>query len=797
VGKRVIYGVLAALTLCLSESLLAHLENKIIELQNEHLKLIVEKGEHGFRERFFAKKGTSWVLMLESGNDLRAEPALSIGGGAIPIVFQTATVEKDANDEKIVLLDARFGDMDLRKSIMLRRGEPWANVAISLQIRGDVELNHLLSTYSFLPDGKLISDYRSLDFVFTPQLRPEPEHIIPDHTFRAPAFMMQKGSVFAALVPDVNTIDQASRTVMSIGDLQVKTSPTPFFSFGLANWIAEPYRLRNTHVYYTSPDSLATHLQDTTISYGFLLYLNAETQPRRGFQEIVRFQWDAVGERNFRKATGPQSEPFAAYIKKAWQEYLPQVALDAEYRGKPITLLRQGRLAWSNSLHKEADNDCWFNVWFNALRTAYGLHMYADQADDEILRHKAERVLNLALLAPQKNGIAPSIFYLDSSGGYWIADHAWGGISKGEYLPMFHNAWTNYWLLRWIDLMPERRTEILSFTRAFAQFLLAQQRPSGVIPSWYDPETLRPASQLRDENAETAGAALFLTEFYKRTNEKLFLKGAERCMEYVFENILPEHKWFDFETFFSCSRKPVGFFDSYTQQHPQNTLSMHQAAEACYELSKVTKNNLYREKGTEIIDYISLYQQIWSPSWLSRELFGGFGVQNTDGEWSDSRQGYFAVTMMNYYEMTGRKEYFERGVAALRAMFSLFESDESPRTAENYAHAGRDQLAGVTGLHWGTGSSVVSIHLIRERYGDAYVNVEEQWGVGIDGCRIPRVVVQGSSMIVELVDNLSVPRTIRLKFDKLSQSHYQLAVNGKAFIDISQEELKEGIDVEI
>src|SRR5207247_11229799 len=120
-----------------------------------------------------------------------------------------------------------------------------------------------------------------------------------------------------------------------------------------------------------------------------------------------------------------------------------------------------------------------------------------------------------------------------------------------------------------------------------------------------------------------------------------------------------------------------------------------------------------------------LYQQVWSPQWLSRELFGGFGVQNTDGEWSDSRQGYFALTMMHYYEITKQREYFERGVAALRSMFSLFESRESPRTRENYGTSSRDETAVVTGIHWGTGSSVVSIHVVRRQYGDAFINVQQ------------------------------------------------------------------------
>ena len=301
----------------------------------------------------------------------------------------------------------------------------------------------------------------------------------------------------------------------------------------------------------------------------------------------------------------------------------------------------------------------------------------------------------------------------------------------------------------------------------------------------------------RDENAETAGAALFLAAYYTRTKEIRCLNGAELAMRYIFSSVVPQRKWFDFETFFSCSRKPIGFFDAYTQQNPQNTLSMHQAAEACYELYRLTGKQEYKDRGLEIMDYLCLYQQVWSPRWLARELFGGFGVQNTDAEWSDSRQGYFAVTLMRYYELTGQREYFERSVAALRAMFSLFESPTSPRTAENYGHSGFDQPAGVTGLHWGTGSSVVSIHLIARQYGDAFVDVGGKWGVGIDGCRIPAVGVAGSSIQVEVVDNLKKTRSIRLKFGNMNKTHYKVTVNNKPMGRLSADAMKEGIDVTI
>ncbi len=764
-----------------------------LTIQNEFIRIVVDKTGGSCRETYFVKKGKSWIEILESGSALRPDPAIRQNDELIPL--KSASISPGSDKRQAVIVRELAGGGVTLKSIVLRKGEHCARVTFAYRTGERVKLESIWSTYSFVPGGKHYSTYKPLDFVWTPQLRPQSEQIIADHTFRSPGLMMQEEGYFAALVPVLADVDGKGRRLRTVADLQVQTADRPFFSIGLQNWIPEPYRLRNTHVFYVAPDSLAPTVNDTTVTLPYMLFLRADAPKPEGYREVVRYHWMTSGAANMQRPAGPQEEPFSSYIHKAWYQFVPQIALDTQYQEVPVTLLRQARLAWSNKLPKSADNDSWFNVWFNALRTAYGMYLHGKTVGDQHLMRQATNVLNLALLAPQQNGIAPSIFYIDSSGGHWVADHAWGGVDDGRDLPMFHNSWTCYWLLQWIDLVPERKAEIFRFTKAFAGFLISNQHLNGVIPSWYDPTTLKPVEIFRDENAETAGAALFLAEYYARTKEVKYLRGAERAMQYIFKSVLPERKWFDFETFFSCSRKPLGFYDSYTQQNPQNTLSMHQAAEACCELYKLTGKRIYKDRGIAIMDYLCLYQQVWSPRWLSRELFGGFGVQNTDAEWSDSRQGYFAVTLMKYYELTGQKEYFERGVAALRAMFSLFESPTSPRTAENYGHSGYDQPAGVTGLHWGTGSSVVSIHLITREFGDAYVDVKGKWGVGIDGCRIPAVTIDGTTIRVEVVDNLVKTRTIKVRFGNVMKPYFEVVVNNKRMGRISAATLREGIDV--
>ncbi len=761
-------------------------QESLLVLHNHHVRLEVRRSLGAWRETYAAHAGGEWHTLLVSGHRLRPEPSVMHDGARWEQGFSGAALEVLPDGDRSILLVAAQSGSSVSKRIILHGQETHFRVEVACSLSAPAAISHILSSYSFVPDGVLDAIQSFPDFVFTPQLRPEENDVIGDHTFRAPAQMLQRKIFIAALVPDITAIDVRDRRIQSGADVRVDSISVPMLSYGLLPWSTR------SHVYYMHTDSMAVSLRDTTVHFAYNLFLRGDAPERAGYREVVRFLWEEIGRKSLAAGAGPQMEPFSSYIHKAWYAYLPQIALDTVYNGVPVTLLRQGRLAWSNKLPPAADNDAWFNVWFNSLRTAYGMFLFGRTNGDQHLVGQAERVLNLALAAPHAKGIAPSIFYIDSLGGHWVADHAWGGIRNGEYLAMFHNAWTCYWLLQWSDLLPLRKKEILTYARGFADFLCAHQARGGVFPSWYHPETLEPAPEFRDENAETAGAALFLAEFARRSHDTRYRDAAVRAMEYIFREVVPRQKWFDFETFFSCSRKPLGFFDRFTHQNPQNTLSMHQAAEACLVLEQLTGNTMYAERGQEILDYLCLYQQVWSPRWLSCQLFGGFGVQNTDGEWSDSRQAYFAITLMRYYQRTARREYLERAVAAVRAQFSLFESPSSPRTAENYAHSAVDRLAGVTGLHWGTGSAVASIHMLPRQFGDAYVDLGGRWGIGIDGSTVEKVDVRQSMVSLQIRDDVHTPRTIRLMCGNVPHDRYSLRVNGRNLGTLSAKQLRNG-----
>ena len=222
-----------------------------VEIQNESIKIVIEKLNGAYRETYYARKGTSWCKILESGSDQRPEPTVRQTGTITPFVFRRAVIEEKTDSVQSVLLGGSLEDGSLEKSIRLVRGKAYAMIDVRYRISSTVQMQALWSTYSFAPDNKFYREYKPLDFVFTPQLRPEKEQVIADHVFRSPALMLQKGQDFAALVPVLENVDGKKRAIRTVADMQVETAEKPFFSIGLQNWTPEPYALRNTHTFST------------------------------------------------------------------------------------------------------------------------------------------------------------------------------------------------------------------------------------------------------------------------------------------------------------------------------------------------------------------------------------------------------------------------------------------------------------------------------------------------------------------------------------------------------------------
>jgi hypothetical protein len=224
-----------------------------------------------------------------------------------------------------------------------------------------------------------------------------------------------------------------------------------------------------------------------------------------------------------------------------------------------------------------------------------------------------------------------------------------------------------------------------------------------------------------------------------------------RSLTFLEDNILPNLCFQDYEVFFSCAPNKFNHFDSLTWQYPHNTLAIQWNAEAFLKAYRIFHREQDLKQGEYCLNILSLYQQVWCPPFIDFYAFGGFGVQNTDCEWSDARQAQFAETYLNFYLATGNQEYLQRSIAACRASFALMAIPENKAIcphnyegtsingeypgamAENYGHSGTNKRSYQSGFHWGTGSALTTAAIFKSKLGDIYVDGSTHNATGVDG----------------------------------------------------------------
>jgi len=392
---------------------------------------------------------------------------------------------------------------------------------------------------------------------------------------------------------------------------------------------------------------------------------------------------------------------------------------------------------------REYADDIWFHTWFNNMRTAMELAAFGHF-------EKASSIAKCLVSAPRERGLFPTI-YAPHDGG-WVASSQHGGGKNLYSLP--DCAWSAIWLRKFI-------TEYGSvdgaeaFLADFTAQLPGYQNDSGGFPCWITTGTFVHDARLND-SASSALPLWFLGEELlagavpenKRTAiEKAVASGAD----FIISHVIGKQKFEDYELYYSCSPKPLDFYDDITCMYGQNTLAIQWCAECLRVAYQLTKDPKYLENGLYCLYLLSLYQQAWDSPYLNFYTFGGFGVMNTDGEWNDARQAQFAETLMNYYDLTGDFRLIKRAVAAARASLALVVMDEykdiCPQnyrdmgdglnirgaSAENYGHDGYNHRSGISGFHWGTGSALVAAARIKSRYGDILVDAQSGQAIGIDG----------------------------------------------------------------
>ena len=557
-----------------------------------------------------------------------------------------------------------------------------------------------------------------------------------------------------------------------------------------------PARLASHSVY--APDPGRTWNVDRTVENAYYLLVTASAVPGQAYRQAVRFHWAQFGRAEQMHAADEQVGTDPRYRKLAlwddwrktvWQEESPQTWLAVPL---PDGSMGGGARTWRWG----PGPSVYLSSWFNTLRTSYGMALYARRTSNVKLLKLAEQTVELALKAPGRDGAFKCIAVPVQGGkpAIWAAGDGSGGSTKDGFLG-YDMCWTGYWLLKWRAAQLPGSEGILPRCQQLAQFLIARQATDGMLPTRFAEDGSVQGELSRTVKAETGPVVLFLLELYTQDPNPSYLQAARQGMDFLERQVIPQRQWYDYETFWSCSPRTARF-DERTQQWPANDLALGQTVAAYLLALRVTGEARYLATGESLLDYLLLYQQCWTNPVLENltgtaMLLGGFTTQNSDAEWSDARQSQFGNILLDYYRSTGKVEYLERGVAALRAQFPISPS-------ENWAHEGYGGKAGVSSFHWGTGSGMAGIEIEEDYLHDAAVDVPAGRGVGVNGLNVIRCAVDGSQIRLEIRTPFAWTRQPVVVFRRAEPTRrYQVLLNGAEAGSWSGADLEKGIPLSL
>jgi len=809
----------------------------LARIENEKLMLEMnDPGVHPFITVSFREGNATPVVILGA-----KQVAYRHKGASFPRIICSDEEQESGHGLEVsplsprsVLLRESRGGFNVISEISLSPSQPIVHVTHTLVPSGDIHLNRAFDRYDFLPGAG--EDSTGLDYHFIPHLRPEEDMVVSDFVFRSPVSMMEKDGIFFALIPDLGVIRDAYLSLNGAYYMDFVATGgenmCPAVCMGMGNTQVKG------HVYFKG--NFKKELKPATGKPLVLSYYLILDRDGLKWQDIVRFLWEKFADVHFSSGL-PQSATFDRYTSAGLRrifkssDLMRRFEIDGERCGgsigmhfvtrKGVRLLGRGALerylryqnlalylfgigtkalsgkpslarAFERFIYTAAPRvlpQILFQSWFNNLRSAYGAYWFAGKWKDRELEQSALDVKNLVICAPREDGAFPSVCYVTEDGVFWSR-----GTQGFKHFDWYHTAdcsTTGYYMLLWFR-DHEGDPRLLKSAQELASFLKKAQLPNGAIPSWVRPAKPRPVVRKElKESATTACSAMFLALLYLVDGWEDYLNTAVKAVEFLEKEVIPKGRWFDFETFYSCSRKDERTYDRYSGTFPQNTMSMIWAAEAIRLLFLSTGDEKYLALGRKVLDHLCLYQQVWDPPFLSICAFGGFASQNSDAEWNDARQALVAPILMDYYSITGDRHYMERGIAALRASFTTmyiaeneriapgvmrsYRREEEGSTCENYGHLGFDYgTLGYLEADWGTGSACQASAYVQKHYGDIFIDLPRERAFGINGCFVDEFKKEGDKIYLEVRKFVEDPLEAQIKVDG-AYEEISVFVNGR------------------
>jgi hypothetical protein len=651
-----------------------------------------------------------------------------------------------------------------------------------------LRLLQIAAKLNFEPQNSYTWKAARTDFHWTPQIyQPaateggQVDQVAADHIFRSPATILTAGRSGVALIPDLDEL-AADRPVSSFLDLRFPEGAAPYARYGFEATAPQAHR-------YYGPTGKTFSLRNGQLRFGCFVLLFHDSTAQQVMHTTAAFLWEHYSHK-YEGSILPQTTRFAVSAGYAYPMALQHFWSEGPSPGTggftESTFFDEATQQWAG---RGSRRDIWFQSWFNNMRTAYGLRYWGLQLGKPEWIEHAQQITRLLMQSPTDHGLFATVYR--PSTRTWDTSSAGGGPGL-YYLP--DDAWTALYLLRYeqdfgsVAGADERLI-------ALARTLIRLQAPDGGLPARVSVQTLAPDPVL-DNTASEAMPLWFLAEMLRAGR---FPKGEAAAAKHAVllgaqhlrDHVLQTERFDDFELYFSCSPKPMNYFDTATQLHGESTLAMQWTAEALLAAYSLSANPDDLTGAEFALDILSMFQEVWNPPFIDLYAFGGFGVMNTDAEWNDARESQFSETYARFYAVTGNAQYMNRGIAALRASFVLMVMPENklvaPKdylgtklrmeiqggSAENYGHSGGDDRASQTGFDWGSGSALSGAAFYKVRYGDLFVDGSHKMAFGIDGS-----IVKNQSWTSEdariTTESLGDVHDIKIRSDSLTSMDVEL-----------------------
>jgi len=725
-------------------------------------------------ERYSVRVDDRWIpAAVSAGRSVGPISLIGPDGNALAGKAEGAEVKNGALVEHFSI-----GKHRLLRTVAVLDGGDWLRVTTRLEPESAVSLHAFADRLRF-PERP--------DWSYAPSVG----GFIPDGQYKAPVVLVQAGRTALALVPDLEVLSAESlKRCNHALDLDVPAGPLLGVGFVPAKRIRHSVFAENAGRNWTA---------DGPVENRYYVFLAGNAEPERAYRQAVRFHWERFGAPAQAEAALEQASTDPSFGPKRlelWDSWRPEV-WDKQSVARWLRVpLPGGGQGGAVRLHRMNNRDAVYaTAWFQSLRTAYGMALYARRTGNQPLLDLAGETLKFTLGSPGNDGAFKCIALPNNDGGVtWAAgDGNLGGVKQG-FLG-YDMAWAGYWMLRWREAKLPGADGVLDRTRKLADFFLARQTPDGMFPTRIGEDGTVDLEKSKHVKAETAPVVLFLLKHYSQDQQPKYLAAALRGLEFLDKEVIPLRQWYDFETFWSCSPRSISF-DERTRQWPANDLAMSQAPQAYLDAWRITGEAKYLAQGEAVLDYLLLFQQCWTNPALDglscrTMLLGGTTTQNSDAEWSDWRHSQIGNVLLDYHRATGKAEYLLRGVAALRASFPV-------APAENWAHEGYGGRAGESSFHTGTGSGMAGIEIENDYLGDAVVDMKAARAVGVNGINITDCQVTAGQVSLTMNSPFRWARPARVVFRNAGGAeHCHVSVNGRDLGERSPADLASGIEVSL